>query len=118
MKDDKSDYDLYKSLEKLSKQLSKEGYGLSAEELENLKSQLDYFQVNQKKLKDFETNIQTIINFMAEYLDTFIILGYDVEGNRIVFQHHQDSPLKQDALFKLLEQTFIKFVQKSRGMEE
>jgi hypothetical protein len=118
MKDDKSDYDLYKSLEKLSKQLSKEGYGLSAEDLENLKEQLDYFQLTEKKLKDFESNIETIINFLTEYLDTFIILGYDLEGNRIVFQHHQDSPLKQDALFKLLEQTFLKFVQKSRGIEE
>lgn len=118
MKDnEKNDYDLFKSLESLSKQLSNEGYTLTSDELDDLKNQIDYFQHNNKRLKDFETNIENIVRYMSEYLETFIILGYDLEGNRIVFQHHGDSTLKQDALFKLLEQTFIKFVQKSRELE-
>jgi hypothetical protein len=119
MKDDeKNDYDLFKSLENLSKQLSDEGYSLTSEELDDLKDQIDYFQHNNKRLKDFEANAENISRYISEYLETFIILGYDLEGNRIVFQHHGDSTLKQDALFKLLEQTFIKLVQKSRNLEE
>ena len=118
MKDDKkkeSDYNLHKSLEKLSQSLDKEGFALSADELEYLKGQIDFEHVNDRKIKDFNANIKNIVNYMSEFLDTFIILGYDFEGNRVVFQNHHDSTLKQDALFKLLEQTFIKFVQKHRG---
>jgi len=118
MKDEdkkKSDYNLHKSLEKLSQNLDKEGFALSADELEYLKSQIDFDHINERKIKDFNASIGHIVNYMSEFLDTFIILGYDFEGNRVVFQNHNDSTLKQDALFKLLEQTFIKFVQKHRG---
>lgn len=118
MKDDdkkESDYNLHKSLERLSQNLSKEGFTLSLDELEYLKDQIDHEHINARKIKDFNDNIKNIINYMSEFLDTFIILGYDFEGNRVVFQNHNDSTLKQDALFKLIEQTFIKFVQKHRG---
>jgi len=111
----KSDYDLFKSLESLSDNLNKEGYAISPEEIEYLKEQIDYEHVNERKIKDFNTNVKNISNYLSEFLDTFIILGYDMEGNRIVFQNHQDSTLRQDALFKLLEQTFVKFVQRQRG---
>lgn len=120
MKDDdkkKSDYNLHKSLERLSQNLSKEGFTLSPDELEYLKNQIDYNHANERKIKDFNDNIKNIINYMSEFLDTFIIMGYDYEGNRVVFQNHNDSTLKQDALFKLMEQTFIKFVQKHRGSD-
>ena len=118
-KNDKpDDYDLFKSLERLSKQLQEEGYSLSPEELAYYKDSIDVKHVENKKFKDFENDVRNISNYLSEYLDTFIVLGYDLEGNRIVFRNHKDSSLKQDALFKLLEQTFIKFVQKHRGIEE
>jgi len=111
----KNDYDLHKSLEDLSTQMNAEGFALSSEDMESLFENIDNEALNEKRIKSAEANIGAIMNFLSEYFEAFMILAYDLNGDRIVFQNHGDSSLKQDALFKLLEHTFIKFVQQTRA---
>jgi hypothetical protein len=103
-----SDYGLYKSLKELSSQLQTEGFSLSPEQLHDLKVQIAQEMSIHKSVKEIKNNTQKIVNYLAEYFDSFILLGYDSKGERIELKFC-DTALKQDALMKLLEQIFIKY---------
>lgn len=103
-----SDYDLHKSLNDLSSQLQKEGFGLAPEELQELKNAAARELSSHKSFKELKDNSERVVNYLAEYFDTFILLGYDSKGERIQLQFC-DSALKEDALMKFLEQVFIKY---------
>ena len=111
------DYDLYKSLNSLSEQLSKEGFALTPEELGDIKHQISQELSFHKSIKEIKDNTDGIVHYLAEYFDTFILLGYDSKGERIVINFF-DTPLKQDAIFKLLEQIFIKNIQRVRNGDD
>jgi len=103
-----SDYGLYKSLKELSSQLQTEGFSLSPEQLRDLKAQIAQEMSVHKSFKEIKNNTQRIVNYLAEYFDSFILLGYDSKGERVELRFC-DTALKQDALIKFLEQIFIKF---------
>lgn len=107
-KPSKVDLDLTKSLDNLSKQLAKEGFSLTPEQLKDLKSTVAQELAIHKSIKEIKNSSKNIINYLGEFFDTFILLGYDSKGERVILQLC-DSALKEDALAKFLEQTFIKY---------
>jgi hypothetical protein len=63
------------------------------------------------KEKDFDTRVSIrdlniLKSLITEYLDTFMLMGYNVDGERIVIQHfntHRD----RDAIMEFLKNLFI-----------
>ena len=45
-------------------------------------------------------------NQISEYLDSFLLLGYDSEGHRIIIQHHH-SQRDRDAVMEFLKTVFL-----------
>jgi hypothetical protein len=63
------------------------------------------------KQKDFDDKIAVrdlsiLKNTATEYLDTFMIFGYNTEGERIVIQYYK-SPRDRDAIMEFLKTIFI-----------
>jgi len=63
------------------------------------------------KEKDFETKVSirdlTVLKgIITEYLDTFMIMGYNVDGERVVIQHF-NSHRDRDAIMEFLKNLFI-----------
>lgn len=63
------------------------------------------------KEKDFETKVSirdlTVLKtIITEYLDTFMLMGYNVDGERIVIQHF-NSHRDRDAIMEFLKNLFI-----------
>jgi len=46
-------------------------------------------------------------SIITEYLDTFILFGYNIEGERIILQHYT-SAKDRDAIMEFLKTIFIK----------
>lgn len=46
-------------------------------------------------------------SIITEYLDTFILFGYNTDGERIILQHYI-SPKDRDAIMEFLKTIFIK----------
>jgi hypothetical protein len=46
-------------------------------------------------------------SIISEYLDTFIVFGYNIEGERIILQHYT-SAKDRDAIMEFLKTIFIK----------
>lgn len=46
-------------------------------------------------------------SIITEYLDTFIVFGYNIEGERIILQHYT-SAKDRDAIMEFLKTIFIK----------
>lgn len=44
---------------------------------------------------------------ISEYLDTFIVFGYNIDGERIILQHYTSSK-DRDAIMEFLKTIFIK----------
>jgi len=65
----------------------------------------DSASLKQQKIKDLET-LDTI---SAEFLKTFIILGYDFNGEKVHIMHAQ-SPQDKDALIEHLRTTFLAII--------
>jgi len=63
------------------------------------------------KEKDFDTKVSirdlTVLKgIITEYLDTFMIMGYNVDGERVVIQHF-NSHRDKDAIMEFLKNLFI-----------
>lgn len=52
-------------------------------------------------------DMELLSSIITEYMDSFIILGYNLEGERIVLQHHRN-PKDYDALMELLKTVFFR----------
>ncbi len=61
---------------------------------------------HKKIIKEF----QTLENKVTEFLDDFIIMGHDLNGQRIVMVH-ASSQLAHDALMEHIRGTFLKIIQ-------
>lgn len=46
-------------------------------------------------------------SIISEYLDTFIVFGYNTDGERIILQHYT-TPKDRDAIMEFLKTIFIK----------
>jgi len=46
-------------------------------------------------------------SIITEYLDTFILFGYNIDGERIILQHYT-SPKDRDAIMEFLKTIFIR----------
>lgn len=51
-------------------------------------------------------DLSILKNTATEYLDTFMIFGYNTEGERIVIQHY-NAPRDRDAIMEFLKTIFI-----------
>jgi hypothetical protein len=63
------------------------------------------------KEKEFETKVSvrdlTILKgIITEYLDTFMIMGYNIDGERVVIQHF-NSHRDRDAIMEFFKNLFI-----------
>jgi hypothetical protein len=52
-------------------------------------------------------DISILKNALVEYLDSFLVLGYTMEGDRIVMQHFK-TPKDRDAIVEFLKTIFLK----------
>lgn len=52
-------------------------------------------------------DISILKNSLVEYLDSFLVLGYTMEGDRIVMQHFK-TPKDRDAIVEFLKTIFLK----------
>jgi hypothetical protein len=64
----------------------------------------------QNKIKDLK-HLDTIV---AEYLQSFMILGYDISGEKICISH-ASTPAARDALIEHLRSTFLNIMNGSGG---
>jgi hypothetical protein len=64
----------------------------------------------QNKIKDLK-HLDTIV---AEYLQSFMILGYDINGEKICISH-ASTPAARDALIEHLRSTFISIMNGGNG---
>ena len=61
--------------------------------------------INRKEYKDYEKVVSSVEAVVSEYLDSFIILGYDFDGN-VVDIHSARSEQQHDALHTLILKHF------------
>lgn len=54
-----------------------------------------------KKSKEIEETVSSIDGYLSEFLQTFMIIGYDMKGQPVCI-HHSDTQLDADALNCLL----------------
>ena len=52
-------------------------------------------------------DMELLSSIITEYMDSFIIFGYNLEGERVVLQHHRN-PKDYDALMELLKMVFFR----------
>jgi len=52
-------------------------------------------------------DLDLLKSIITEYLDTFIVFGYNVEGERIILQHYTTAR-DRDAIMEFLKTIFIK----------
>jgi hypothetical protein len=57
----------------------------------------NYVIKSKKKTKEIEEIISSIDNYLSEFLQTFMIIGYDMKGQPVCI-HHSDTQLDADAL--------------------
>jgi hypothetical protein len=65
--------------------------------------------VEQKK-KEYHRDMNILDSLVAEYLKSYIILGYDLNGNKVGIQHAKSSQ-ESDALVEHLRTTFLNIIQ-------
>jgi len=68
-------------------------------------------EFQRRKLKSIDAD--QIKNILSEYLDTFLILGYDTKGER-VFVFNADTPAKKDALYEHFKSIFVKLLEQQQ----
>jgi hypothetical protein len=73
------------------------------------------------KESEFETKIAirdlTVLrNVITEYLDTFMLFGYNTDGERVVVQHYK-SPKDKDAILEFLKTIFIQQQQQNNFLD-
>lgn len=66
----------------------------------------NYVVKAKKEAKDFEQVISLINDQVSEFLENFLLLGYDLRGNPICI-HHAKNQMESDALNTLLNKIII-----------
>jgi hypothetical protein len=62
---------------------------------------------NAEKQKEMNRDLNLLNSIIGEYLDSYILFGYNLEGERVIIQS-QSSPKDRDALMEFLKIVFIK----------
>ena len=73
--------------------------------------QAETIEFQNKKLK--QINSDQIKSILSEYMNTFLILGYDTKGER-VFVFKADSADQKDALYEQFKSIFIKLMEQQQ----
>jgi hypothetical protein len=66
----------------------------------------NYVKRVQKDAKEIEDSIELINSYMAEFLQAFIVFGYDMRGNPICI-HHAINQMDADALNSLVNRVLF-----------
>lgn len=83
-------------------------YALEAINNTELQKALDkWIDDHQQEHKILSRDLNLLRSIVCEYLDSYIIFGYNLEGDRIVIQNCNNSKDK-DALMEFLKNIFIK----------
>ena len=61
-------------------------------------------------------DLELLSSIITEYMDSFIMFGYNLEGERVVIQHYQ-KPKDRDAMMEFLKIVFFKY-QNSRDDDD
>jgi hypothetical protein len=62
---------------------------------------------NEQKQKENNRDLGLLSGIIGEYLDSYILFGYNLEGERVIIQS-QSSPKDRDALMEFLKIVFLK----------
>ena len=62
---------------------------------------------NEQKQKETNRDLSLLSGIIGEYLDSYILFGYNLEGERVIIQS-QSSPKDRDALMEFLKIVFLK----------
>jgi hypothetical protein len=62
---------------------------------------------NAQKQKEANRDLGILSGIIGEYLDSYILFGYNLEGERIIIQS-QSSPKDRDALMEFLKIVFLR----------
>jgi len=62
---------------------------------------------NDQKQKENNRDLSLLSGIIGEYLDSYILFGYNLEGERVIIQS-QSSPKDRDALMEFLKIVFLK----------
>lgn len=84
-----------------SEQLSKKDIKLFNEFVKNI-------NLKDKKGTSKQEDVQRLGMVMTEYLKNFMVMGYNLQGDR-VFIRYQNCPQDEDSLNEMLRQTFFNF---------
>lgn len=66
----------------------------------------NYVVKAKKKTKDNEEVVKLINNYVSEFLQAFIIFGYDMKGDPLCI-HHANTQIDSDALSSLLNRAIF-----------
>jgi hypothetical protein len=66
-----------------------------------------WIRINEQKQKETNRDLGLLSGIIGEYLDSYILFGYNLEGERIIIQS-KSSPKDRDALMEFLKIVFLK----------
>jgi len=66
-----------------------------------------WIRSNAQKQKEANRDLGILSGIIGEYLDSYILFGYNLEGERIIIQS-QSSPKDRDALMEFLKVVFLR----------
>ena len=104
--------DVVKSADKLN---LKDGSSINSPQISEIISQAfkRFYAVSVKKQNKVR-DLQHLDVIVAEYLQTFMILGYDINGEKICISH-ASTPAARDALIEHLRSTFLGIMNNNTG---
>ena len=70
----------------------------------------DTYTMNATKSLSTEQDIQTLKQILAEYFDSFMVLGYGINGNRIIIRYTKTDK-DEDSLLEMLRHVFMRTIQ-------
>ena len=80
------------------------------------KSMDSWLKENEGKRNIGVRDLELLSSIITEYMDSFIMFGYNLEGERVVIQHYQ-KPKDRDAMMEFLKIVFFKY-QNSRDDDD
>jgi hypothetical protein len=66
-----------------------------------------WIKTNDSKNKEITRDLNLLSSIINEYLDSFILFGYNLEGERVLIQSYQ-KPKDKDAMMEFLKIVFIR----------
>ena len=76
-----------------------------------------WFKKHQTESKIEERDYQLLKSVVTEYLDSYLLMGYNTQGERILIQH-ATSAKDQDAIVEFLKNVFMSHQQQLKFLDE